>query len=99
MREESHRSCLRKSELFFARQLDDPNQLDPAHEISFSVHAIGGAWSVVTGAPSRRFCSVGQISAAADAVVKPVSRISLPGPRKRGPMTGSGVIRRREFIT
>jgi hypothetical protein len=41
----------------------------------------------------------GQISAATDAIVKAIRRISPPGPRKRGPMTGSGVIRHREFIT
>jgi hypothetical protein len=41
MREASHRSRQKRSELFFVRQLDYPNQLDLAHEISFFAHAIG----------------------------------------------------------
>jgi hypothetical protein len=62
MCEQSQRSCLRKSKLFFARRLDYPNQLDLAHEISFCAHAIGMAWSAVTVTPLRRFGRLGQIS-------------------------------------
>jgi hypothetical protein len=85
MREESHRSGLRKSELFFARQLDDPNQLDPAHEISFYAHAIGGAWSVVTRTPSRRFCRSGKsVHVQTDAFNRQIGQLAFPGlPRKR----------------
>jgi hypothetical protein len=79
MHEESHRSCLRKSELFFSRQLDYPNQLDLVHEIRFCAHAIGVTWNAVIGWLSPTFCLSGK---------------SLPCGCCCHSMTGLGVVER-----
>jgi len=38
----NHRFLKNRSELFFARGLDDPNQLESAYEIRFCAHAVLG---------------------------------------------------------
>src|SRR6266566_8297061 len=42
MARRNHRFLKNRSELFFARGLDDPNQLEPACEIRFCAHAVLG---------------------------------------------------------
>jgi hypothetical protein len=76
MREGSQRSRPRKSELFFARRLDYPNQFDLAREIRFLAQPVGIAWTALTGTPSRTFCPSGK-SVDLRTLQPPASRASM----------------------